>query len=339
LSVSLAVGSACAKESGGGSEVHQVAFVVPSTQLDSFTSEMADGFRSGVKQVGGVEQVVEGPENVDGQRQLQIFQDLTKTNKDSISVFTLQPDLLAQPVAQAAKDGIPLIAVDNRLPPSSNVKLFIGNDNKALGQELADEVISKLPPNATGKIVLGTSVPGIPVLDQRASGMRDEIRKKLPGVSVVGPFDSRGEPGLNLAAWTTLVKANPKALAFMGTGEHDGYNLATVRKRTKGKWLAAGFDLNPKALKAVKEGNLLLMSPEHFIKGAVAGRLQAKHAKDGKPLPEGWLYTPGLVVNESNIDAIETRQKSVEAREAFYASEIDKILSDKSYLRPQSQAG
>jgi ribose transport system substrate-binding protein len=305
------------------------------TEIDSFAIEMADGFRSGVKQVGGVDQVVSGPQHVDGQRQLQILQDLTKTNTDGISVLTLTPDLLAQSLADAAKSGIPLIAVDNPAPPSSNIKLFIGNDNYVLGQELADEVISKLPANATGKIVLGTSQPGIPVLDQRASGMRDEIRKKLPGVSVVGPFDSRGEPGLNLAAWTTLVKANPTALAFLGTGEHDGYNLASIRKSTKGSWLAAAFDLNPKALQAVKDGDLLLMSPEHFVKGALAGRLQAKHAKDGAALPEGWLYTPGLAVNQANIDAIVSRQTSVEAREAYFAAQIDKILSDKSYLRPK----
>jgi ribose transport system substrate-binding protein len=81
------------------------------------------------------------------------------------------------------------------------------------------------------------------------------------------------------------------------------------------------------------------MSPEHFVKGCLAGRLQAKHAKSGKPLPEGWLYTPGLAVNEANIDAVIARQASSEAREAYFAPQIDKILGDKSYLRPLDQAG
>jgi ribose transport system substrate-binding protein len=339
LAAGLIIGSAaCSSGAKPSNEPRKVAFVVPATQLH-FAIEMADGFRSGVKRVGGVETVVEGPPTVDGQKQLEMFQDLSKTTKSGISVFTLTPDLLAQPLADAANSGIPMIAVDNPPPPSSNIKLFVGNDNYALGQQLADEVIAKLPPNATGKIVLGTSQPGVPVLDQRASGMRDEIRKKLPGVTVAGPFDSGRGPAQNLAAWTTLVNANPTALAFMGCGDEDGYSLASIRKSTKATWTAAAFDLAPDALKAVKDGDLLLMSPEHFVKGALAGRLQAKHAKDGKPLPEGWLYTPGLAVNQTNIDAIIARQASIEAKEAYFGPQIDKILGDKSYLRPLSQVG
>ncbi|MDT4987095.1 MAG: ribose transport system substrate-binding protein [Micromonosporaceae bacterium] len=328
----------CSSKAGDGNEQRTVAFVIPATDL-SVAVEMADGFKVGAQQVGGVEPVVAGPSSMDGQKQLEIFQGLTKTSRTGISIFTLTPDLLAQPLADAAKSGVPLIAVDNPPPPSSNVKLFIGNDNYRLGQQLADEVIAKLPPNATGKVVVGTSQPGVPVLDQRASGMRDEIRKKLPGATVVGPFDSgRGGPP-NLASWTTLVKANPTALAFMGTGSEDSYNLASIHKSMKASWLAAGFDLEPMSLQGVKDGDVLVMSPEHFVKGALAGRLQAKHAKDGKPLPEGWLYTPGLVVNQSNVDAIMARQATVEAKKAFFTPEIDKILKDKSYLRPLSQAG
>ncbi|MDT5036138.1 MAG: ribose transport system substrate-binding protein [Micromonosporaceae bacterium] len=334
----LGAGPACSSTGGEKKKTLRVAFVMSNTQLN-FATEMADGFRFGVKHVGGVETVVEGPTLVDGQQQLEMFQALTKSSPDGISVFTLTPDLLAQPLADAGKSGIPLIAVDNQPPPSSNVKLFVGNDNYRLGQQLADEVIAKLPPDATGKIVIGTSAPGVPVLDRRANGMRDEIRKKLPGATVVGTFDSKQYASPNLASWTTLVKANPTALAFMGTGDEDSSSLATIHKSTQGAWLAAGFDLNPRALQGVKDGDLLLMSPEHFVKGALAGRLQAKHAKDGKPLPEGWLYTPGLAVNQTNIDAIIARQASLEARESYFAPQIDRLLVDASYLRPLNQAG
>jgi ribose transport system substrate-binding protein len=335
----LLVGStACSSGTGDDSAQHKVAFVIPATDMN-VAVEMADGFKVGVQQVGGIEPVVAGPSSMDGQKQLEIFQEFAKSSQTGISVFTLTPDLLAQPLAEAAKSGVPLIAVDNPPPPSSNVKLFIGNDNYKLGQQLADKVIAKLPPNATGKVVVGTSQPGVPVLDQRASGMRDEIRKKLPTATVVGPFDSGRGGAPNLASWTTLVKANPTALAFMGTGSEDSYNLAAIHKSTKATWVAAGFDLEPQSLQGVKDGDVLVMSPEHFVKGALAGRLQAKHAKDGKALPEGWLYTPGLVVDQSNIDAIIARQASVEAKKASLTPQIDKVLRDKSYLRPLNQVG
>jgi ribose transport system substrate-binding protein len=331
--------AACSKStSHNDGKPPKVAFVVANSALN-FANEMAFGFRSGVRQVGGVDVEVVGPPIVDGPKQVQMFQDLTKSAKDGISVFTLSPELFAAPLSDAGRSGVPLIAVDNQPPPSSNVTLFVGNDNYQLGTMLADEVADKLPANATGKIVLGTSSPGVPVLDRRAKGMREQLKKRLPGVTVVGPFDTKQEVAANLDAWRTLVRANADALAFLGTGDADGWNLAAVRAETHGTWLAGAYDLDPRSLAAVKAGDLLLVSPEHFVKGAIAGRLQAKHAKTGAALPQGWIYTPGLAVNSSNIDAIIARQVSMDTREAALGKEVDKILGDKSYLRPLNQAG
>lgn len=333
--VLLALGlTACASGQGGADgRPRAVAFVVANTELN-FSKEMAEGFRSGVAQVGGVRQEVVGPPIVDGVKQLQMFQSLTKSTKGGISVCTLSPEIFASPLADAVHSGIPVIAVDSPPLPSSNVSLFVGNDNYELGKLLADQVIAELPADATGRIVIGTSSPGVPVLDRRARGIRDEIKAKLPGVTTFGPLDTKQEVVANLAAWRTLVKVNPKALAFIGTGDADGWNLAQIRRSTKGKWLAGAFDLDLKSMTAVRAGDLVLVSPEHFIKGAVAGRLQAQHAKDGKPLPKGWIYTPGLAVNRGNIDAVLARQATPAAEAAALNAQIDKVLGDASSLRP-----
>ena len=104
-------------------------------------------------------------------------------------------------------------------------------------------------------------------------------------VSVVGSFDSKQDPLVNRSTWQTLVEANPDALAFLGTGDADAYNLADIRKATKGKWLAGVNDLDARSLAAVKRGDLLLVSPEHFIKGAVAGRIQARTRRTARFCP------------------------------------------------------
>jgi ribose transport system substrate-binding protein len=313
---------------------HTVAFVAANSQLD-FAVEMIDGFRYGAGLVGGVTHVEVGPPTVDGPRQLQLFQSAPKSPTDGISVFTLSPELFAAPMAAAARAGIPVVAVDNPPAPGSHVSLFIGNDNYQLGQMLADQAINRLPGNATGTVVIGTTTPGVAVLDLRAKGMRDQFRKRLPRVTVIGPFDTKQDTPANLAAWRVLVEANPHALAFLGTGDADGWNLATLRRQTRGKWLGGAYDLDPRSLKAVKEGNLLLVSPEHFVKGALAGQLQAQHARDGTPLPTGWLFTPGLDVTASNIDQIIARQASTSTREAWFAAQVDRIVHHlNDYLRP-----
>jgi ribose transport system substrate-binding protein len=311
-----------------------VAFVVASVELN-FAKEMADGFRSGVASVAEVEQTVVGPDFVDGPREVQLFSDVTQSHADGVSVFTLSPELFTDRLARAARAGIPLIAVDNPPPHGSQVELFVGNDNYTLGQMLADQAIARLPADARGVVVLGVNAPGVPVLERRASAMRDRFREKLPEVTVLGPFDTKQEVAANHAAWTTLVGANPDALAFLGTGDADGWNLADIRKNTGGTWLAGAFDLDPKSLLAVQEGSLLLVSPEHFVKGAVAGRLQAAHAKDAMPLPKGWIYTPGLAVTPENVDEILRRQASIETKQAWFAPQVSQILAGgPDYLRP-----
>jgi ribose transport system substrate-binding protein len=315
---------------------HTVAFVAANSRLD-FAVEMMEGFRYGAGLVGGVAHVEVGPPTVDGPRQVQLFQSAPKSQTDGISVFTLSPELFAAPMAAAAHAGIPVIAVDNPPAPGSHVPLFIGNDNYQLGQMLADQVINRLPANATGTVIIGTTTPGVAVLDLRAKGMRDQFHKHLPHVTVVGPFDTKQDTLANLAAWRLLVTTNPHALAFLGTGDADGWNLATIRRQTHGTWLAGAYDLDPRSLQAVKEGNLLLVSPEHFVKGAIAGQLQAEHAKDGTALPTGWIFTPGLDITFANVDQIIARQVSSSSRGAWFSSQVSQIVHHlDNYLRPMS---
>jgi ribose transport system substrate-binding protein len=339
VAVFLVLGqAACGDKGGSGSGTPHVAFVLANSQL-SFATAMADGFRAGVNRVGGVTVEITGPDIVDGQKQLQMLQEAAKTAQDGISVFTLTPEILAQTLAESVERGIPVIAVDNPPLSTSGIKLFVGNDNYELGRALAREVIAKLPAGAAGKVVLGTNAPGVKVLDRRAKGMSDEFKQKLPGVRVLGPFDTKQEVPANLAAWRTLTTVNKDALAFLGTGDADGWNLAAIRRERKATWVAGAFDLDPRSLTAVKAGELVLVSPEHFIKGEVAGRLQAQHAKDGEPPPEGWFYIPGLPVNSANIDAVMARQAGVDATAKAVSAQVDTILGDASYRRKLSEVG
>jgi ribose transport system substrate-binding protein len=331
--------AACSSGSEPPAKAPKVVFVVANTQL-SFSREMQAGFLTGVGQVSGVKAQIVGPDIVDGPAEVKLFQSAAGAEPGGVSVFTLSPDLFVDPLSAATADGLPMIAVDNPPPSGSGVTLFVGNDNTELGKKLADAVIDRLPTDAKGTVVLGTSTPGVPVLDQRVAGMRAEFARRLPGVEVLGAFDTKQDVDVNLAAWGVLVKANPGALAFLGTGDADGWNLASIRSRAHAKWLAGAFDLDPRAMSAVKAGDLLLVSPEHFVKGALAGRLQASHALDGTALPKGWVYTPGLAVTPDNIDAVMARQVSTATKEAALGDEIDALLRHlPQRIRPLSQAG
>jgi ribose transport system substrate-binding protein len=164
--------------------------------------------------------------------------------------------------------------------------------------------------------------------------------QRLPNVRVMGPFDTQLDPPANLSAWQVLVAANPDAVAFLGTGDLDAINLASIRTSTGGTWLAAGYSVDRRALQAVKDGQLFaVVSPDHFLTAAVAGWLLAEHAKDTRPLPEGWLATPSITVTAANVDEIIARQSSEANKLAWYRPQLDRMTRGPAgFLTPLDQA-
>ena len=295
--------------------------------------ELAAGFRHGVGSVGGVAAEVRGPDTADVAAQLQSFRELTVASTAGTAVFTLDPDVFAQALAEASRRGIPLAAVDNPPPADTGVRLFVGNDNAELGRLLADQIVGLLPRGTTGgTVVVGTSSPGAVALEERAAGLRAELKRLIPGVRVLGPFDTEQDVEAGVA-WGRLIGTNPGALAFVGTGDADAYHLAAWRQRTKGRWVAGAFDLDPRSLAAVRRGDIVVVSPEHYLQGAVAGRLLAERAKDGDALPSGWIRTPGLGVTRANVDEIIARQAGDAAKQAWFEAEITQIAAA-PVLRP-----
>ena len=137
------------------------------------------------------------------------------------------------------------------------------------------------------------------------------------------------------------VNANPNALAFLGVGDADSYNLGRLKEQRKGKYLTAGFDVDPKTLEYIKKGtNFAGIDPEHYLKGYVATALMIKAVrdKDGK-LPKGWFKTPGLIMDSANIDEIIKRQQSVQNAFQWYKPQLDKLIANPdASIKPLGEA-
>lgn len=338
LALCLALTAACSS-GGAGDDIPKIGFSLATTDLD-FAQEMAAGGKYANDVVGDVDLQISAPNQIDPPAQVKLFGDLGRTAPDGIAIEDLAPELFVRPLADLAARNIRLVGVDTVPAPGSNVGLYIGNDNRAAGRALAEEAIRRLPAGATGEVVLGTSNPGVPVLDERANGMKDAFTEKLPGVKVLGPFETKNDPAVNFDIWNGLVKAHPKALAFLGTGDADSYNLAKAKQTNGGSYLSAAFDLDAKALQAVKDGtNFAVMSPEHYFKGYVAIRLLAEAAKAGKPLPEGWIDPGHLLVTEANIDEITARQSSEQSKRDWLKPKAEAYFAEiESKLRPIAEA-
>ncbi|MEU9340141.1 sugar ABC transporter substrate-binding protein [Streptomyces sp. NPDC048278] len=324
---------------GKGDKLH-MGIAVANISLN-FAHEMVLGAQSAASHAGKVDFQAVGPPNTDGPAEVQLFQNLTTRARDGIVLENLDPPIFTRPAARAVDQGIPVVALDTSPTDGSKVGFYVGNDNYALGELMAKEALKRLGADPEGEVVIGVPNPGTPVLDNRAKGISDTFAKEAPGVKVLGPFQTYSDPGQNYSSWSAQVNAHPDALAFLGVGDADSYNLAKIKKAENGKWLTAGFDVDPKTLEAVKDGsNFVTIDPQHFLKGylSTAMLIEAVRDKDGK-LPQGWFLSPGAVVDSSNIDAIIARQKSATAAYDWYKPTIDKLLGDEqANLKPLRDA-
>lgn len=326
---------------GGGSDGElDMGIAVANISLN-FAHEMVLGAESAAEHDGNIDFKAVGPPNTDGPAEVQLFQNLTTRAKDGIVLENLDPPIFTRPAARAVDQGIPIVALDTSPTDGSKVDFYVGNDNYALGELMAEEALKRLGDDPKGEIVIGVPNPGTPVLDNRAAGIKDTFTKAAPNVKVLGPFQTYSDPGQNYSSWSAQVNAHPDALAFLGVGDADSYNLAKIKKSKNGKWLTAGFDVDPKTLDAVEDGsNFAAIDPQHFLKGylSTAILIESVREKDGR-LPEGWFLSPGGVVDASNIDEIIARQKTPEAAYDWYKPTIDKLLGDQQgQLHPLKDA-
>lgn len=316
---------------GGAAKTANLAFVYPTTETN-FAQEMAMGAKAAADDRPGVNLKASAPANVDGPKQVQLFQAATRASEDGVAMMTLTPDLFLRPILTAGRQGVPLVAVD--VPPAKGaetaMKLLIGNSNVGIGQDLAKALLPKIPEDAKGEILVGTDTPGLPVLEQRNQGFKEVMAKERPGIKLM-VFDAKQSPTDNYNTWSAQVRAHPNAIAYVGPGSQAAVSLTRIQKQTGKKLLVGACDLDPVALEGVKDGYVqALISPEHFLKAYIAIALLAAQKQDGKDLPEGVWNTGELTVDSKNIDQILERQKSAAAREAFFKPVADQQLANPS---------
>src|SRR3954452_7137628 len=326
---------------GGAKEV-KGAFVYPTTTTN-FAQEMALGAKAAADDTDGVKLTESAPAEVNGPKQVQLFQAAARTSKDGVAMMTLTPDLFIRPLNTAAEQNVPLVAVDVPPPKGATdaVKLLIGNSNVEIGQDLVKSLLPKSPEDAKGQLLIGTDTPGLPLLEQRNAGFKEIMQKERPGVTFL-VFDAKQSPTDNFNTWSAQVKAHPDALAYVGPGSQAAVSLSRIQRKPGAKKLIVGAcDLDQVAMEGVRDGYVeALISPEYWLKGYLAVKLMAQAKQDGKSLPEGMWNSGALTVNSDSIDDILERQKDPASRSAYFKDEVAKQLGNPSqYLGPMPGGG
>jgi ribose transport system substrate-binding protein len=328
---------------GGSKKTVRIVMVQGVTGLP-FAQLAAQGGKDAAAAVGNVDFSVAGPANIDPPTEAKIFQQIVATKPDGIALHELPPDLFTRLVKDATQSGITVLPYTIAPAADSTSTTFVGDDGVELGRTAADRIAAALIAshgvNVRGQVITGICVPGLSVLTQRLQGVKEELAKKLPNVTVLDPFDSKTDPAQDYVVWQQAAAAHPDALAMVSPCEADNENLTKIKRDSHASWLVVSFDIDEPVLQGIKDGTVLAIVPlSSYVHGYVATRLLAQSLQAGKNLPAGWVRMPIVPIDSSNVDAIITRESSVANERSYWKPYIDKIFAtDPVATLPLTQA-
>ena len=130
--------------------------------------------------------------------------------KDGIATMTTTPDLFVRPFSQAVARGIPQVVGRRAAARTGSDVDTLRRQRQRRGRRgpRQGDARRRSPTNATGEIVIGNPIPGLPVLDQRMQGIKQVLQQKRPSVKLVGAAEHGPEP-TKLQHLEGIVKAHP----------------------------------------------------------------------------------------------------------------------------------
>lgn len=295
--------------------------------LNDFTQIIKQGAEDAGRAENASVNVV-GPAGFSASDAIAMFEGMTQKKVGGLVVVPMPGQIWVTPIRQATEAGIPVLTANVRSAGSASTAWF-GQDEFASGIVLATELQKLLAAqNKTeGRIIVGMCAPGVDVLVERYEGFKKGMAHTKFQISE--PFDVNTENTANYGAWENLASANPNIVALVGLCSMDLPNLAKLKVRMKASWLVCGYDLGRETMDAIKAGTVQIALGQHpYLQGYLPVLAFARHLRDKKPLPQGWIDTGMEIVTRENIDAIYGREADEKKQTQWYADYIARNFSD-----------
>ena len=236
-------------EGGTSSKPLRLIFIAPVIHEEFFIpvrKGMADAAR-----LMGVEATFTGTEGVDTKAQAAMIAQAVKDGYDGIAVDIIHATDFDQPVADAIKAGVPVVAFNtDDVTPNARLST-VSQDLFQAGRTVATRAM-KFIPKGTG-VLITKHDEGISALDERCRGIQDVLKQNgiASKVVITTPHPDKAEKIIAKA-----LEANGGIKTVLATGQADteGAGVA-LEKQFAGKGYAtAGFDLSPNILRLVAKG-------------------------------------------------------------------------------------
>lgn len=248
-------------------------------------------------ELGGVEVIWRGPQNVDAEAQQAILEAFIAERVDGIAISCANGDVLAPTIDKAIEAGIPVVTWDGDAPTSRRYAYY-GVDDFAAGQRLAQAAVEAL--GGRGTVAILTS-RGAYNLQRRLDGVR-EVLEAQPGMRVVETFDVREDIVFTQEIIRSGTERYPDLSAWISVGGWPIMTRSALTPVDPARTLVFSFDTIPPAPELLQAGKVhTLVGQKYFGWGSEAVRLL--HDIASGRMPDRAIIDSGLdVVTRENVD-------------------------------------
>ncbi len=281
----------------GAAKAETVALVTINQQA-LFFNQINDGAKQAADKAGA--KLVIFNANNQAAAQNSAIEDYITQKVDGIVLVAIDVNGVKPAIAAAKKAGIPVVAIDARIPDGDSAA-FIGVDNKGAGAQIgkyfADYVKSKGGSAKVGVVAALNSF----IQNQRLDGFKTAAQGD--GVKFLDTVDGQNIQDVALTAAENLMTANPDMTTLYATGEPAlvGAISAVSSQKMTQKVKVFGWDLTAQAIKGIDEGWIVAVVQQDPFQEGVAGVETILKLKKGEKVNPS-IDIPVTIVTKENVD-------------------------------------
>lgn len=284
-----------------GAEAQEKTFaLIQINQQALFFNQMNEGAQKAAD-AAGVKLVIFNANN-DPAAQNSAIETYIQEKVDGLAVVAIDVNGIMPAVEQAAKAGIPVVAIDAILPTGPQ-KAQIGVDNGKAGADMGKFFLDYVKANMGGKAKVGV----VGALNSFIQNVRQEGFEKTlegnDGIVKAGVVDGQNIQDNALAAAENLITGNPDMTAIYATGEPALMGaIAAVESQGKQDSVKIfGWDLTAQAIAGLDAGYVAaVIQQDPSAMGAAAVDALKKLADGGSV--EANISVPVTIVTKENVD-------------------------------------
>jgi ribose transport system substrate-binding protein len=297
----------------GATAVAQTKPTIPVIVKD-MTSPYWRAVLAGARKAGqdlGVNVVALGMQSgSDTNGQISILATAVASSPAAIVIAPLEFAALGKPIDEAAKK-VKIIGIESAADTKAMTS-FLATDNLNAGRVAADALavaITKTYADTEGDVVMITSMPGVPSLDQRAKGFKEVVAAKYKALDIAAEKVADGKPATVLAIMNDLI-ANTGDLRGVFVSDPvtaQAVSQAVVEKKTNDKINIVGVGSDEKLVKFLQDDVITGLVVEDPFRMGYEGVKTALAASKGEQVSAN-VDTGVTLITKANMGSARSQE-------------------------------